>query len=250
VIRVPGTAVATALTALALAGGLPTGAPADDARDEKKRGAKEAAPESGPPSWYAQALARGPGGLNVTHFWSKGPMLRAETVVVGHKVVTIVRGEWYYAYDGVLKTGMAIRRDPAAVARDAPGRRPFGNEYESLVEQGAELVREENMVGRATGVYRITDDHGRRELWVTMDPQRIPLRIEIYDRKSSTERVTDYVNWQSALFIPDSFFEPDPSIELERIELDDYVKRSVEKGPVGPVPVLYTNLLHVKKKDE
>jgi hypothetical protein len=249
VIRLPGTALAGALTALALAGGLPTGAPADDARDEKKRGA-EAAPESGPPTWYAQALARGAGGLNVTHFWSKGPMLRAETVVVGHKVVTIVRDEWYYAYDGVLKTGMAIRRDPAAVARDGNGRRPFGNEYESLVEQGVELVREENMVGRATGVYRITDDHGRRELWVTMDPQRIPLRIEIYDRKSSTERVTDYVNWQSALFIPDSFFEPDPSIELERIELEDYVKRSVEKGPVGPVPVLYTDLLRMKNSEQ
>ena len=29
------------------------------------------------PTWYAQALARGAAGLNVTHFWSKGPMLRA-----------------------------------------------------------------------------------------------------------------------------------------------------------------------------
>jgi len=250
VIRVQRAAISVALTALALAGGLAAIASADDARDEKRRGGAEEAAESGPPSWYAQALARGPGGLNVTHFWSKGPMLRAETVVVGHKVVTIVRGEWYYAYDGVLKIGMAIRRDPAAVARDAPGRRPFGNEYETLVGQGAELVREENMVGRATGVYRITDDHGRRELWVTQDPQRIPLRIEIYDRKSSTERVTDYVNWQSALFIPDSFFEPDPSIELERIELEDYVKRTVQKGSVGPVPVLYTNLLTVKKKGD
>ncbi len=27
---------------------------------------------SGPPTWYAQALARGDAGLNVTHFWSKG----------------------------------------------------------------------------------------------------------------------------------------------------------------------------------
>ena len=237
---------AAATVLCALAGALAADAPAA-ARDEE-RGAEKEAPESGPPTWYAQALARGPGGLNVTHFWSKGPMLRAETVVVGHKVVTIVRGEWYYAYDGVLKTGMAIRRDANAVARDAPGRRPFGNEYEKLLEQGAELVREETMVGRETGVFRITDDHGRRELWVTMDPQRIPLRIEIYDRKSSTERVTDYVNWQSAMFIPDSFFEPDPSVELERIEFEEYLRRSVEEGPVGPVPVLYTDLLRAKKK--
>ena len=29
------------------------------------------------PTWYAQALSRGPGGLNVTHFWSKDRKLRA-----------------------------------------------------------------------------------------------------------------------------------------------------------------------------
>ena len=68
---------------------------------------------AGPPTWYAQALARGAAGLNVTHFWSKGPWLRAETVVAGHKVVNIVKGDWYYAYDGLTGRGMrsaAIRR--------------------------------------------------------------------------------------------------------------------------------------------
>ena len=34
-------------------------------------------------TWYAQALARGSAGVNVTHFWSKGPKLRAETVIAG-----------------------------------------------------------------------------------------------------------------------------------------------------------------------
>src|SRR5262245_33622183 len=61
---------------------------------EQQPAAKPAA--NGTPTWYAQALARGAGGLNVTHFWSKGPWLRAETVVAGHKVVNIVKGPWYY----------------------------------------------------------------------------------------------------------------------------------------------------------
>ena len=90
---------------------------------------KQAKP-SGPPTWYAQALTRGEAGLNVTHFWSKGPWLRAETVVAAHKIVTIVRGDRYYAYDGLTGSGISIRREPAAVAEDRPDRRPFAREYD------------------------------------------------------------------------------------------------------------------------
>ena len=197
-------------------------------------------------TWFAQALARGRAGLNVTHFWSKGPMLRAETVVAGHRIVTIVKGEWYYAYDALSAQGLAIRRDPVAMSRAAKQSRPFGNEYESLLEQGAELIREEEVLGRKTGVFRVTDDRGRRELWATLDEDRLPLRIEIYDRRSARRRYTDYINWQSRLPIPDSFFEPEQHIRLERIELEEYFARTVAHGPVGPVPVLYTRLLHVK----
>ncbi len=201
------------------------------------------------PTWYAQVLARGDAGLNVTQFWSKGAMLRAETVVSGHKIVTIVSGEWYYAFDGLLKQGVAIRRDPAAVARDAPERRPFGNEYRTLIEQGAEKIREEDLLGRRAGVFRVTDRHGMRELWVTLDEDHLPLRMEIFDRNSGSRRYTDYVNWRSFLFIPDNFFEPDPGVDFERFEFEEYVRRSAMTGPVGPVPVLYSDLLHVKRSE-
>jgi len=219
------------------------------AGDEPSPDAAASERSAGPPTWYAQALARGDAGLNVTHFWSKGPLLRAETVVSGHKIITIVSGEWYYAFDGLLKRGMAIRRDATAVARDAPGRRPFGNEYEILIEQGAEKVGEEVLLGRPSGIFRITDQHGRRELWVTLDDAHLPLRIEIFERSTGRKRYTDYINWRSSLFIPDAFFEPAPGIELERIDFEEYVRRSVETGPVGPVPVLYSNLLHVKREE-
>ena len=76
------------------------------------------------PTWYAQALARGAAGVNVTYFWSLGPMLRAETVVAGHKIVTIVNGDTYYAFDGLSMNGVAIRRASAAAGRYGKPKRP------------------------------------------------------------------------------------------------------------------------------
>jgi hypothetical protein len=58
--------------------------------------------------------------------------------------------------------------------------------------------------------------------------------------------MTDYINWQSAIAIPDSFFDVDSGIQIERLELDDYIQRNVKQGPQGDVPVLYADLLHAK----
>jgi hypothetical protein len=201
----------------------------------------------GPATWYAQALTRGEAGLNVTHLWSKGAALRAETVVAGHKIVTIVRGDRYYAYDGLTGEGLSIRREPSVVAADKPDERPFAQEYEVLMRQGAELVREETLIGRRAGIYRVTDELGRRELWVTQDALRIPLRVDIFDRQSGTQRTTDYVNWQSDLEIPDAFFTPDSTARLLEMDYTEYLRRSSAEGTVGPVPVFYTHLLFKKK---
>jgi hypothetical protein len=246
-------AALAALAALAIAAaaavaeeGAEAPAPAPAPKQESPA-AKPAA--NGVPTWYAQALARGAGGLNVTHFWSKGPWLRAETVVAGHKVVNIVKGPWYYTYDGLTKRGLAIRRDPKAEAQDSPQRRPFGREYDILVRQGAEQVSEQEALGRQVGVYRVTDMRGQREVWVTLDEQRLPLRLEIYDRKAQSRRFTDYVNWQSAMAIPDAFFEPEADVQIERLELEQYIKRTLNEGPVGAVPVLYADLLHARHEE-
>jgi len=205
--------------------------------------AEEAA---GPTTWYAQTLTRGDAGLNVTHFWSKGSKLRAETVVAGHKIVTIVSGSTYYAYDGLSGEGIAIRRDASSIALDRADRRPFGNEYERLLALGAELVREEELMGRATGVFRLTGDFGKRELWATLDDHHLPLRMEIYKRASTQRTTTDYLNWQSGLAIDDNFFEPDARAVLESMDYATYATRTATEGPVGPVPVLYNTLLSIK----
>jgi hypothetical protein len=201
------------------------------------------------PTWYAQALASGEAGLNVTHYWSKGPMLRAETVMSGHRIVTIVKGEWYYAFDGLSGRGLAIRRDAGTVARDAPERRPFGNELQILLAQGAEKVGEEMLWGRRAEIFRITDRQGRRELWVTSDDKKLPMRVEIFDRNSGQTGSTEYVVWDASLAIPDAFFDPDPRVEFERLEFEEYLRRNAESGSVGPVPVLHSDLLHARKSE-
>ena len=192
-------------------------AAASAAGEEARAPAEQAA---GLPTWYAQALGRGNAGLNVTHYWSKGPVLRAETVMSGHRIVTIVKGEWYYAFDELSGRGLAIRRDAGAVARDAPERRPFGNELQVLLDQGAEKVGEEMLWGRLAEIFRITDERGRRELWVTSDDKKLPMRVEIFDRRSGQTGHTEYVVWDASLEIPEAFFEPDPSVELERLEFE------------------------------
>lgn len=207
-------------------------------------GAADPTPE---PTWHAQAMAHSDQGLNLTYFWSKGPKFRAETVVSGHRIVTIVNGDFYYAYDAVSRKGIAIRRSPEAIAQDGPQRRPFGRELEILTEQGAEKVGEENYHGAPCDVYRVTDDAGKRVLWVTQSEPRLPLRLELFSRSSGQTRYTDYLNWLSGVPLDDGFFKPEKEIELQRFTLDDYLRTSATEGPVGPVPVLYADLLHGRK---
>ena len=215
--------------------------PAEDGGDDPVEARQER-------TWYAQALARGTTGINVTHFWSRGAKMRAETVVAGHKVITIVNGDTYYAYDGLGMDGVAIARAPLAIAQDAPDRRPFGNEAASLLRQGAEKVREDTVFGRKCDVFRRTDQRGRREVWVTRDAPRIPIRIEIFDRRSGRKHHTDYINWQSGLPIPNSFFEPEATVKFERYTLVEYQLEAAKKNTVGPVPILYLDLLQGPKR--
>lgn len=196
------------------------------------------------PTWYGQALAHGDGRITMTHFWSKGPKMRAETVIAGHKVVTIVNGDYYYALDALGGQGIAVRRTAAALAADSPDRRPFGREWESMLRQGAERVREEEVQGAPTELYRLTDLRGRREIWVSLSEPRLPVRITIFTRSSGQTQTTDYINWLRNLTIEDFFFEPDPGVDIRYYEFEDFMERTAKWGPVGPIPVLFYDLLH------
>jgi hypothetical protein len=195
------------------------------------------------PTWYAQALSQGPGGLNVTQFWSKGAKMRSETVVSGHKVVTIVNGEWYVAYDATKGLGIRVQRTKEAIANDAPFKRSFGNEAVKLIKRGGEKIREETFHGRPAVVYQLTDELGRRTIWTTTDALNIPLRIEFYNRRTANQQTTDYLDWLTGLVIPDTFFNPDERMDIKSYTFEEYAHFTSKIGGIGPVPVLYMDLL-------
>lgn len=205
--------------------------------------APAAKPAPGVSTWFSQVFSHSDSGLNVTYFWSKGAKLRAETVIAGRRVTTLVTGNTYYAYDAVSQNGVAITRSPKAMAVDARGERPFGREFQNLVAQGAERIRDEDVMGRACEVFRVTDQLGRRELWVTKDELRLPIRVIVYRRDTQKTTSTDFVNWLTGLGIADAFFEPESGVAFQRLDFQSYLERSSAGEPIGPVPVLYTDLL-------
>jgi len=197
-----------------------------------------------PDTWYAQAVARSERALNVTHFWSKGDKLRAETVIAGRRVVTIVNGDTYYAYDALLRNGVAIQRSETAVVQDAERDRPFGNELAAILRKGGEKIRKEPLGGGTAELYQVTNNQGRTRLWVTEETPRLPIRIEIFRRATSTNLATDYLSWQRGLPVADDFFRPESGIDMQVITLPEYVAMQADRRPIGPVPVLYADLLH------
>jgi len=227
--------------ALGLVAALSAAAPAPLPAAAKEQAAGAAKQAAGVPTWFAMALAHSEIGINVAYFWSKGAVLRAETVIVGRKIVTIVKGDTYYAYDATGREGVAIGRSKAAIAKDAADRRPFGREIDVVLAQGGEKIGEEQVGGRVVERFRVTDDAGRREVWVTQDELRLPVRVEIFARGTGKTISTDFLSWTTALPIDDAFFEPDPGVRFRRLSFDEYAARQFT--PVGPVPILYMDLL-------
>ena len=221
--------------------------PSAERKADKRDSNSDAAPDS-VNSWYSQAVSQGRAGINVTNFWSLNSLFRAETVVGGHKIITIVTGSTYYAFDALAMNGVAIERSQRAIDADDPDRRPFGNEIETMLAQGAEKVREEVVMGTPCDVYQVTDDAGRRVLWLSQGRWELPVRIEIYDRKTGERKHTDFLDWVNGLPIDEVFFVPDDSVVFEHYTLESYIEHSQNVGPVGSVPVLYADLLHGRRK--
>lgn len=194
-----------------------------------------------PDTWFVEGFAQGTGGVQLSYFWSKGRKLRSQSVIGGHLVLTFVSGNRYYAIDGLSGVGVAIQRSPKALAADAKGGRPMANEGRQLVARGAEEVRTERLGGREVKVYRLTDAQGKHTAWVTNDPQQLLVKLETF-RRGEGQSATTIFSYQRGLEIPDAFFEPDPRFTLEQMSHEEYLTR-IANGPVGPVPVIHTDLL-------
>lgn len=192
--------------------------------------------------WYMQSVSQSETtGYQNAHYWSHGPKFRFETVIDGHPVVNIVNGPHYYAIDLFSGVGIVIERSSKAVAQDRLVPRPFGNDHIQLLNEGGELVREEVLFGKPCKVYRLTNDRGKREVWVDKKLD-LPIRSIIFQRVTSSETVTDYIGWaHDNREVQAAFFEPDPRLKLVDIKYDSFA-RYAEEGTV--VPVLFPYLVH------
>jgi len=200
-------------------------------------------------TWYAETLSSSPRGIHATQYWAKGKdRLRAETVIAGHRLVSIVNGDVYYAVDVTEGKAIAVKRSKWALAEDAKRPRLVGTEGFVIRERGGEVVKSERLAGRPCDVWRLTDQRGRREVWVQQggDGEMLPLRVEVYNRQAAAEIRTDYVQWASGLELADRIFLPDPRFPVDAMDYDEYVRRSTEGELL--MPVLHSNLLHGDKE--
>ena len=205
---------------------------APDARAEEK-------------TWQAETLSSSPLGLRSTQYWSSGSSkLRAETVIAGQRLITIVNGDRYYSINANTGSGIAVKRSKRARDRLRARTRLVGLEGFKIRERGGEKVKSERLGARMCDVWRLTDSNGRREVWVQQDSgdEMLPLHVEVYSRSAAAEIRTDYIQWSSGLELPDWYFLPDPRFEVVEMEYEEYVKRS--GGGERLVPVLHANLLH------
>lgn len=213
-----------------------------------KKVAAETAPVS-EETWYASSIGGNESGVVTVNYWSKGSNLRAEVIVKGYRITTIVNGKFYHVYNEVLGAGLTIERAEPAVAQDAKRGRPFANEFDSLRESGAEKIDEKTM-GESDfkfDLYQLSDNLGRRKLLVTQVEPHLPVRIESYVRSTGDTSFVEYSGWDRGLLISDSFFEPPTHIDFEQMTHAQYVE-GVAKGPVGPAPVFYGALLHGERE--
>ena len=54
-------------------------------------------------------------------------------------------------------------------------------------------------------VYRLTDDRGRRTVWVSGDEYQLPVRFETFIRATGETARLEYWNW-APMRLPDEFF--------------------------------------------
>jgi outer membrane lipoprotein-sorting protein len=246
--------VSALLVCMLLCAGCATRAAARDAKDagdaKDARGAKEApASTSEAQTWTASSVVRSDTAFRITYYWSKGPRLRAETMIGIRPIVTIVAGDRYWVYDELGRTGLEIERAPAAVREDAERTRPFANDLEELIARGGERVETNAIDGVPVEVWRLTNTAGRRTIWVTASEPKLPVRIENFDRESGQIATLEYSGWRSGVELPDRAFAPPADLELQRYDYETFLRTAIENDALGRAPVLYPSLLHGPRPD-
>lgn len=200
-------------------------------------------------TWYAQRVTQGDSGMGVEHLWSSGASLRAEVVVGGHPVVTLVHGNRYSIVDRLTGEGISIERHPNAIRADDAAVRPFGDEAERLQRQGGELIRDEPLGENVScRLYKLTDERGRQEVCVRSEETALPVFIKSWNRNSKQKAVVSYGSWGKGLKIENDFFVVDAGANVKAYTYAAYAK-ATQAGNVGPAPVLFPHLLHGEREE-
>ena len=111
-----------------------------------------------PKTWHATVFFSSGDSYRIIHYWSSGSMMRAETLIGGHPITTIIRGDRYIAFDRLTGKALDVERSPAAVAQDQGRVRPFAIELDELKRAGGEKIEDTTMSGVPVEVWRLTDD--------------------------------------------------------------------------------------------
>lgn len=192
-------------------------------------------------TWFAETVQHGDAGLRVMNIWSKGRKLRAETVVGGTVLLTLVNGDTYYNLLPSAGTGIAIQRSAKALSEDQKGGRPFGRDLEKLVARGAEKAGSERIMGREVSIYRLSAGSTREEVWATDDGEKLPIKLVYTDREKGKSAET-MLNWSRGMPLADEFFAPDPRLAVEKLSYETFLER-VKAGSVASFPPLFVELL-------
>jgi outer membrane lipoprotein-sorting protein len=196
-----------------------------------------------PGTWHATVFFSNGETYRIIHYWSAGTSMRAETLISGHPITTIVRGDRYVAFDRLTGEGIDVERSPAAIAEDHGRLRPFGIELDELKKGGGERVEETTMSGVPVEVWRLTDDSSRRTVWVSQKAPHVPIRAETFVRGSSQTLVFDYSSWRFDLELPAAFFGLPSDAQIDRYGHAEFVAKSAQE-PIGRAPILYPDLLY------
>jgi len=191
----------------------------------------------------ATSLARTEYEVVVAQYWSLGPLLRAEAVIGGSNVVTVVDGETYAVFDALTNRGYRVKRSADAKARDAIRKRPFGLHLQEILDQGGERIREEKSDGIDVDVYRVTDEQGRRTLWARAGEDQIPIRLETYERSRGRTGRLDWINWLEGVEIPVAFFAPPSEVVFEDFDSFEEFQIRAAQSPLSPAPPFFPELI-------
>ncbi|MDG2051048.1 MAG: hypothetical protein P8M78_12885 [Myxococcota bacterium] len=201
-------------------------------------------PEGAVHGLYATTVGRSQSEFIIVHYWSSGARFRSETIISGHPIVTLVNGKDYYTWDRLTGEGYRVKRSSQVVAADETRLRPFGLELQEILEDGGEKIRSETLNGIPVDIYRVTDEAGKRTLWVDAGRMDLPVRLESYSRSTGRTGRLDWLNWNPNLIMSEKFFDLPEGLKLDRFDSYEKFLERLAEGPVAPTPPLFLYLLH------